>query len=80
MHESRETRHNVQNRFLFSTKELLFLIGVCVVGAFLFSGVQESARLLVSWEELIEPRLFENGDFPLEHEYCIWCKVLHSSI
>ena len=68
MHESRETSRSLRGRFLFSTKELLFLIALCVTGAFLFSGAQESARLLISWEELIDPRLFDNGDFPLDHE------------
>lgn len=68
MHEYREARRSFRGRFLFSNKELLFLIALCVTGAFLFSGVQESARLLVSWEEPIDPRLFENNDFPLDHE------------
>ena len=68
MHESRESRRNFRDRFLFTTKELLFLIAVCVTGAFLFSGAQESARLLLSWEEFIDPKLFENNDFPLDHE------------
>ena len=69
MQESREARRNLfRGRFLFSTKELLLLVAVCVTGAFLFSGAQEGARLLVSWEELIDPKIFSNGDFPLDHE------------
>ena len=68
MHESREARRSFRGRFLFSTKELLFLITVCVTGAFLFSGVQKSAKLLIAWEEMINTRLFENNDFPLDHE------------
>lgn len=68
MHESRESRRTFRDRFLFSTKELLFLIAVCVTGAFLFRGAQESASLWLSWEEFIDPKLFENSDFPLDHE------------
>jgi len=69
MHESREARRSLfRGHFLFSTKELLLLVAVCVTGAFLFNGAQEGAKLLLSWEELIDPRLFGNGDFPLDHE------------
>lgn len=68
MHESK-IRHNLRGRFLFSTKELLFLTVICVTGAFLFSGAQENAKLLMSWELTIDPtKLFENNDFPLDHE------------
>ncbi|XP_065913962.1 uncharacterized protein [Dysidea avara] len=68
MRESRETRHPLRWGVLFSTKELFFLISVCVVGAFLFSGVNENAFLGLGWEELFNTDIFENGDFPLDHE------------
>ena len=68
MHESRQARHPFRWEVLFSTKELLLLLSACVIGAFLFRGVNENTYLGNNWEELINTEIFENGDFPLDHE------------
>jgi len=53
---------------LFSAKELFFLISACAAGAFLFSGVNDKAFLGLNWEEQFNTEIFENADFPLDHE------------
>ena len=68
MRESRETRHLLRWGVLFSTKELFFLISACAAGAFLFSGLNDNAFLGLNWEELFNTEIFENADFPLDHE------------